>query len=894
MAKKAKSNRRVSLDECKNLVLESLGKDMSPQQIEEIMKSVENRLNNVNEERLTDAESLINSGIDDLANETDRVALIVKRNGYLAVRAVERLAKFARTYGSAAKGLLAFLENSKRGVEGSSAGVDAVISGWKSKYLGALKKRLLEEDLLHDFQHNLHVEDIYKEFYEPGSTGNSKAASIRNIMVALKQDAIESSNMYGSWINFRPEHVTKQSYSTRLIKKNFGPARFGTKLNFKQDLTPDEFNQTYNKWREWIMPKLDNELTFKDGDPELILRGAFEGIMTGKHGGLEKADGSEINTRFFKAGSLAKKTSVERLLHYKDGAGAFEAYNLLNPQPLSKGFIEELERSAVNIGLMQQLGPNPAGTLDAVIDELEFLYKSKHYDAKKGTWVDGADEKQVRELQNSRNKITGALGYLDRSALIPHNPTIASVTATVISGLTQAKLGRLLFFAIPDRALMHSALTANGVGGMDALRASLRITKPSNVQDRLRLVSMGAELKSFASQMHSRFTTGAEGSLPSIVGTSQKYFFDLTGIHYLDDIGTGAVVESMSRNAGLHANLSFANIPYSMKSAFKAYGIDEVTWDAWRSAAYHIDSEGDIAKGWSGKQVEEGGVDNWITPDRFTDISTEHLDQYLKSRKWAVSAQNRGRARVELESKYHTWLSSVRDEAVLTPGSREHRLATWGTRPGHVSTSAIRLLMMFKSFPITVYTRIIEREMFQRGATGVVDWMKLESKSNFHTTQLVAMSILAGYLSLTLDELLQGKNPRKITKEDGSFDTGGAANLLKDSFLRGGVGGIYADMLMRKYDEGYNNLVKVIGGPAVGSASGLVANAYGTGSGEKGLDDWVNYAYKHTPYINLFYVRPAIDYLIMFNLHEFLAPGEQSQVFDRREQELNQTYWMRP
>ena len=228
------------------------------------------------------------------------------------------------------------------------------------------------------------------------------------------------------------------------------------------------------------------------------------------------------------------------------------------------------------------------------------------------------------------------------------------------------------------------------------------------------------------------------------------------------------------------------------------------------------------------------------------------------------------------------------------PGTKEHRQATFGTQAGTPLGSATRLIMMFKSWPLGVYNRIMMREMFGSGATTMKDWLVSEKNSNFHTTQLLALSTIAGYLSLTIDDALAGKNPRRFYKENGEFDSDSTLAILRDSFLRGNAASLYSDLLLREMDTAYNSVIQTIGGPAVNMAiqgiGTLSEDIHGHGTAKNNL----NFVRQNIPFANLFYIKPALDHLIWFNIQEMLSPGSLRNQERNHLKKFNQDYWLPP
>lgn len=866
---------KINFDACIAHVVEAAKGVVSEKDAGKIIIALTQKIQNSNNKIQARVETRLHQASKEFVAEIDKVAEINKRNALMTETAVRNFTKSAEMFPKPFEGMLAYFEDTRKFANQAGRGINAIKEGYISHFLGTLKARLEKAGVLSEFMKDTHVRQIYQEFYKKGSSGSKIAKSIRDIMYSLKEEAVKLQNLHGSYINFMPEHVKRTTYSQGRIKAEFGPDRFKSKFNFQRFLTPEEHAQTFEKFADFFIPLLDKEKTFKDANPKEFLRGAFDGIMSGEHGPEQKANGAEINSSFFAAGSLAKRASQQRLFHFKDGDAAYTAYSKLSTDPLSGSFVRELEHASRNIALMQQLGPNPEGTLKEVIKNLLYKYSR------------AGEEEKHDNLKSNQHKLFASLSALNGALNIPENPTLATATQSVISTIGMMKLGKILFFAMPDRALVHSVLTKHGIGAMDALGDTLKMRPPAGSQDRLRLTMMGGELRSFISSVGSRFTTGSESYLPSTIGKLQSAYFRMTGIHWSDDLCNAAILGSLPRHLGSMSDREYENLTPEYQKMFKMFGISSKEWDAWRSTAYSITKNGDQVPGIIGHE-------NWISPDQFDKIPDSAIDELLKDREIPVSDNNRLRQRDLLQNKFHAWLSAQRDEGILMPGTKEHRQATFGTKSGTALGSAVRLIMMFKSWPLAVYNRIMTREIHGGGARTMIDWMKMEKNSNFHTTQLVALSTIAGYLSITLDDAIAGKNPRRFFDKNGEFDTTSSLSILRDSFLRGNAASLYSDLILREMDTAYNNVISTIGGPGLNTAiqgvGTLSKDLHGGGTAKNNL----NFIRQNIPFGNLFYVKPALDHLVWFNIQEMLNPGSLKEMERQHDKKLNQDFWLPP
>lgn len=59
--------------------------------------------------------------------------------------------------------------------------------------------------------------------------------------------------------------------------------------------------------------------------------------------------------------------------------------------------------------------------------------------------------------------------------------------------------------------------------------------------------------------------------------------------------------------------------------------------------------------------------------------------------------------------------------------------------------------------------------------------------------------------------------------------------------------------------------------------------------GDANAGDWLRFALQNTPFINLWYVRPALDFLFINSLQEAARPGFLQRQERRRRKEMGQT-----
>jgi hypothetical protein len=193
---------------------------------------------------------------------------------------------------------------------------------------------------------------------------------------------------------------------------------------------------------------------------------------------------------------------------------------------------------------------------------------------------------------------------------------------------------------------------------------------------------------------------------------------------------------------------------------------------------------------------------------------------------------------------------------------------------------SIRFVMQFKGFPIAFAERVGGRALFghHKGKT-------ILQKSG-HIGTLLAGMTMAGYASMTVKDLVKGYWPPRDISDP---------KVLAAAFVQGGAAGIYGDYLFGRVNRGGGTMLETTAGPAIGAAAGLgelllKARDAGLSSEEEvKAGEWINQITQNTPFANLFYVRPALDFLVLNQLKEAAGPGYLRRIEGRRKKDYGQS-----
>lgn len=308
----------------------------------------------------------------------------------------------------------------------------------------------------------------------------------------------------------------------------------------------------------------------------------------------------------------------------------------------------------------------------------------------------------------------------------------------------------------------------------------------------------------------------------------------------------------MAAHLGDHAELPYEKLPPDLSRTLSMYGIDSADWDKIRSTKWSDDRG------------------NWVTPEGLQGLG-------LKPREFDA-----------LDSKLRTYFADRVDIAVPTPGASERRIATMDTKAGTPLGEAVRLMMLFKSFPITVANKIMTRDIYGQGANSIGEWLLNDHKGKFHLATMIAMATVGGYLSMAIRDAINGKTPRElITDGEINYD------VLNEAAIRGGGVGLMGDLMLHDYERNFTSFLETAAGPVLGQLDTVAQTLTKAKHGENVTKQIGKLTVDNIPMINLFYVRPVLNYYVLWNLEQMMDPNRIRNMQKSAERN-HQEYFMGP
>jgi hypothetical protein len=311
----------------------------------------------------------------------------------------------------------------------------------------------------------------------------------------------------------------------------------------------------------------------------------------------------------------------------------------------------------------------------------------------------------------------------------------------------------------------------------------------------------------------------------------------------------------MAEQLGQAAGVPWSRIDAPLRHALGLHNIGEAEWTAISQA-----------------KARHAGGKAFITPDAVRDLPDEAIVPLLGERlsRAEEAARKRGgdqeaaemRARLigderrRLEIALHRYVNDeLRSFAVLEPGAQVRRLTLNATQRGTYAGEALRMLATFKSFPVGFTLGPLARQVHGGPAQ--------RSAGIGNIAMLIGGLAVLGYAAMTAKDFVRGYEPRDPTK----------LKTILAALLQSGGLGIYGDFLFGEANRFGGSTLATVAGPVIGEAASLVDLAQRARSGEATAAEALNWLLRNTPFINLWYVRPALDYAILNEMRDAVSPG---------------------
>jgi hypothetical protein len=501
---------------------------------------------------------------------------------------------------------------------------------------------------------------------------------------------------------------------------------------------------------------------------------------------------------------------------------------------------------------MRVLGTNPEATLGRIQDQLlRGLPIDKKQDFQAA--VNGAHKAQMMQL--------------DGAARIPVNAIGARVASNVRIVQRMAKLGASLLSQFGDIPLYASEMRYQGHSMLSAIGESIGnlFTGRGSAQRRELGGMLGVISDMMSGEITARFSI-ADDDVPGRITRLQQKFFKFNGMTWWTDSQRRGAVFAMSWRLAHHKSKAWGSLPEDLQRTLRLFAIDEPEWNVIRQAT-----------------TREADGRAYLTPDAIETLPDEAVTALLVGRK-ATPTRVAGIKR-ELADKVRTYFNDRASFATIMPDARTRAIMQRQTRPGTVEGDFIRFIGELKAFPIAVIQKSIGREIYGRGSNTLAQALRNGNGEMLGVANLILWSTAFGYISMSAHDLVKGRSPRDPLN----------VKTWTAAAAQGGGAGIYGDFLFGEVRNRFGGgLISTLAGPTLGTVEDL-ADLWGR---VREGDDAASAAFRlmlsNTPFLNLFYTRLVMDYLILWQIQEWLNPGAMRRLERRVEKENAQQFFIRP
>ena len=607
--------------------------------------------------------------------------------------------------------------------------------------------------------------------------------------------------------------------------------------------TDINYNKNFTAWKNFIMQYLDGDRTFGNTDNiDSFLMNSYNSLVGNK---IQVADGA---SGVFGSNSVTKGISNKRVLHFKSAKDWYAYNEKFGTGSLKETYYSGLMTAGRNIGMLDTLGTKPKENFE----KIRVAISNRMLANKRST----ESLSSYKQFEKFMNVVDGTVYTFDGGKF---GFAVAKWSAIGRAVGNVAKLGGAVISAAADIGIYASEMKYQGrsfLGGMgEAMGGIGKIKNTKQKRDIAKGLGFLGDGTTY--DISGRFQVG--DNLNKGWTKIQRTFFKYNLLSWWTNTLKENSMLGMANYYANQKNLSFNQLNKPLQSFFGLYNIDATKWDIIRKTAMSKADDGT-------EFINISELSNMSDADikkitGMNDLSKTELQMEKDKFKYSVSGMLLDR------SIY----------AVIEPDARTKGTMTQGTLAGTGMGEAIRFVGQFKAFPMAIGNKVLGREIafLRKGPNQDI------GRGIKGLASIVVVSGFMGYMSMTAKDLLKGKEPR----DPNNFKT------IMAAFLQGGGLGIYGDVLFKEQRDAGSVAAGLIGPfPTTVIDLGLALKYAVTGEGGKAGRAAYRTISSNIPFLNLFYIKAAFDYMIGFQIMETMNPGVLKRVEKRMKKDYNQEY----
>lgn len=668
---------------------------------------------------------------------------------------------------------------------------------------------------------------------KPGRSGSETAKEIAAIMERHQDFWRQEANKAGAFIEKLPGYSIAQTHDVAKLHPRKG----------------ESVDDAFKRWADDIKPLLNWGRTFRGQKADKVLREMWDGLSTGVH--LDYTNGIGIAT----GGNRAQRLSNSRKIHFKDGESFYIYNEKYGMGGLAWGYTKGLERLSRNAALMGEMGVNPQKMVDDLYSALKITTsRSKEAGARTSMSLGEMDTHWDPTVRNYFLEVTG-------KNKIPGSQTFAQVMQQVRGYNSLCRLGMATISSFSDIATQLSHATFMGISRNEALVNMVRtltdVTKKGlTPAEKQMLSSFGLLAENLTANLHDAINAGNIGN--GWLAKAQNRYFRMIGLDWWTTSLKKAMALSVNHDLGefLAKGKDFGDFKHTMQKMLASYNLGEKEMALLKKMPL----------------IEEGKR-FYIDTANVHQIPDEDIAKYLGITPADPAYETRIKnMKSELETRLRTFVYDRVTAGVIEPDVVTHAWLNQGTQAGTIPGEAFRSFGQFKSFAVSIITRIVNPWLFN--TTGAERIMGL--------SELFLTTTALGYLAMSCKDAVRGKEPMELSPQ----------SLLR-AMLQGGALGLFGDILFG--DANKSSITASFLGPVANMTDDLYqiyahARELDEDTGAEAIKRLRNYI----PGQNIFWVKTPLDYFLMYRIQEAANPGYLERLERNLYNKTGQEYWLSP
>lgn len=710
---------------------------------------------------------------------------------------------------------------------------------------------------------------------KPGKTKNEVAQKIAEIMHKWDKVEIDALNGEGAWITARQRHVVELRHDPNKMRRASKPFNA---------MSPGQY--TYKGFAEADrLAYVADTLKYIDAKKMFGAQADRAADILGQMWSAMLRGGDKIATSLEEGGgpNIAASVSMPRGFVFKSTEAQLEymqKYAAMNP---TEQWLRTKEQAARQYGLMNVLGSEPKQLFEQMVAYAKNKEGAVGREAQRAELDSWAPNSGGGRLRARYAAVSG-------EGSTPLRNMATSIVMADMAIQRTAKLGTAVLAMLADNATISTELGRQGLTYAERNASMLSDYFKGMADSDKRLVAelTGAGLRGNRRGGAARFDV--MDAQAGTMAAMDHFFFKYSGFTAITENKRSAAEFMMARHLGLQNGKDFAALGPNEQRMLRAFGIADKEWALLHKTEWTKGSDG-----------------TYLTPDIAERIPDAAIADYLKGRmsiseravasgpagpegRPAISADAIERARDELSNSLFAYLADRGQHAVIEVGARERAILYRASLPesGDALNLAMRLMLQFKQFPTAMITRAWGAEIYGgRSAMGKFAGI----------SELILAGTFFGIATNMLNDIVKGQDPLSRWREH-------PVKATFSGLLRGGGATIYGDFLFGEFNRFGMPASSSLIGPTFGQIDRLAelwsdlthptskTGIYNKPAAAGALA--LRMVRDNLPLTNMVYTKSAVDYLLLYNMQEWMNPGYLERMERTMKQNNGTEFWLRP